>query len=365
MSLRGQVGTMALEDVLEWAVRRKVTGTLTCERNGRVRALAVQNGAVEWASSSMPEEQLGQILLATGGITEDGLADALGVRNETQVPLGRILLMVGAVREEDVVTALAAKIRESVSDLVTWTDGSFELDPRPPLGGGVSAPINLDVCLTIARRRVQRWSAIRAAIPDDQVQFYARRTEPPEIDSPIDATRVWALAIASETAARIVAACGGERYAVLDHLAQLITEGALGIDRRTKPRTESATELAQGARARLRTGDRAAALEMAERAKQLAPTDPDARSAHSAAERARVAEVARTLLAKHRVPRLRRSPAEIAEMELTDVERRLVHRIDGRWDLLSLIRTASVRESEALLAIAKLAERGVVELSKP
>ena len=365
MSLRGSVSTMALEDVLEWAVRRKASGTLTCERGGRVRTLALEGGAVLWASSSAPEEQLGQILLATGGVTEAGLADALGVRTETQVQLGRILLMVGAVTEEDVVTALGAKIREAVSDLVTWTDGTFELDPKVPLTAGVQTPIALDVCLTVARRRVGRWSQIRTAIPDDNAHFYARRSEPPEIDSPIDGTRVWQLAIAGETAARIAAASGGERFAALDHLAQLVLAGALGIERLKHPRTESASELASGARARLRTGDRAAALEMAERAKSIAPTDPDARAAHSAAERARVAEVARNLLSKHRVPRLRRSPAELEAMELTDVERRLVHRIDGRWDLLSLIRTASVRESEALLALARLAERGVVELSAP
>jgi hypothetical protein len=365
MSLRGQVSTMALEDVLEWGVRRRVSGTLTCERDGLVRVVALDVGAVLWASSSAPDEQLGQILLATGGVTEQGLADALGVRSETQVQLGRILLMVGAVTEHVVVTALSAKIRETVSDLLTWTDGTFELDERPALTGGVSAPINLDVCVTVARRRVGRWAQIRAAIPDDTVSFFAKRTDAPSIDSPIDGGRVWQLAILGETASRIAASCGGERFAVLDHLAQLVNQGALGIDRRSGPRTESASELASGARARLRTGDRAAALAMAERARALAPTDPEARAAHAAAERARVAEVARDLLAKHRVPRLRRSPAELAQMDLTEVERRLVHRIDGRWDLLSLIRTSSVRESEALLALARLAERGVVELSPP
>jgi hypothetical protein len=365
MSLRGQVSTMALEDVLDWGVRRKVSGILTCEHEGRVRVLALEGGAVLWASSSAPDEQLGQILLASGSVTEEGLADALGVRSETQVQLGRILLMVGAVREEDVVTALAAKTREAVSDLLTWTEGTFELEPRSAVSGGVSAPINLDVCVTVARRRVGRWAQIRAAIPDESACFFPKRTEAPEIDSPIDATRVWQLAVAGETAARIAAACGGERFAVLDHLAQLVHQGALGIERRTGPRTESAAELASGARARLRTGDRAAALAMAERARALAPTDPETRAAHAAAERARVAEVARDLLARHRVPRLRRSQAELAAMDLTEVERRLVHRIDGRWDLLSLIRTSSVRESEALLALARLAERGVVELSSP
>jgi Domain of unknown function (DUF4388) len=363
MSLRGQVATMALEDVLDWAVRRRATGVLTAEHAGQVRTLALEAGQVLWASASEADEQLGQILLATGAVTEAGLADALGVRAETHVPLGKILLMVGAVTEEDLITALAAKIRESVSDLVTWTDGSFELDPRPAPGGGVAASIALEVCLTVARRRIGRWSQIRAVIPEDHARFFPRLSSPVEIDSAIDGARLWGLAIAGESASRIAASCGGERFMALDHLASLVNAGALGIDRRTQPRTESAAELAHGARARLRTGDRAAALQMAEKARAMSPFDPDARAAHAAAERARVAEVARSLLSRHRIPRLKRSPAEIAQLDLSELERRLVHRIDGRWDLLSLIRTASVREAEALLALARLADRGVVELS--
>jgi Domain of unknown function (DUF4388) len=356
---------MAIEDVLEWGVRRKVTGVLTAERAGRVHVVALDGGNVLWASSNQPEEQLGQILLATGEVAEAGLTDALSVRAETQVLLGRILLMVGAADEDAVVEAVCAKIRETISELVTWTDGTFELEPRAASLAGVTASIPLDVCLTVARRRVGRWAQIRGVVPTDGARFFARATDPPPIDSPVDRATVWAMAIGGTSAAGIAAAARGERFAALDALAQLIDAGALGIERRTGPRTESPRELAAGALGRLRTGDRAVALEMAERARLQAPDDPEVRAAYAAAERARVAEVARSLLARHRVPRLRRSPAELEKLDLSDVERRLVHRIDGRWDLLSLVRTASVREAEALLALARLAERGVVELSPP
>ena len=56
-----------------------------------------------------------------------------------------------------------------------------------------------------------------------------------------------------------------------------------------------------------------------------------------------------------REPDARRSSSPTAEVELAA-------RVDGRWDLLSLVRSASVREAEALLAFARLAEVGVVEL---
>lgn len=77
-------------------------------------------------------------------------------------------------------------------------------------------------------------------------------------------------------------------------------------------------------------------------------------------ERARVAEVARQLLARHRVPRRVRAPT--SDMGLSEAELELAGRVDGCWDLLSLVRAANLREAEALLAFARLAEVGVVEL---
>jgi hypothetical protein len=363
VSIRGAVATMALEDVLEWAYRRRITGILTAQRADTVLAVGVAAGQAFWASSSRPEEQVGQVLVASGGLDPQALADALSVRDETHVVLGKILMMVGAVQEDTLVMTLATKIRETIAELVTWHDGSFDLEVRPVALSGVDASVGLDVCLGIARRRVARWAQIREAIPGDQCRFFARATAPPAGESVVEADRLWRLATAGERAGRIAAHFGGERFAVLEQLAAWLAAGAIGLDRRQGVRTETPTELAEGAQARLRQGDRAGALEIARRALAVAPDDLQVRLAHAQAERARVAEVARQLLARHRVPRLRRSPAEIAALELTDTERRLVHRIDGRWDLLSLVRSSSVREADALLAIARLAERGVVELS--
>jgi len=49
-------------------------------------------------------------------------------------------------------------------------------------------------------------------------------------------------------------------------------------------------------------------------------------------------------------------------LNLLDLDLELAGRVDGRWDLLSLIRSSGVREAEALLAFSRLADAGVVEL---
>jgi hypothetical protein len=356
---------MSAEDVLEWIGRRKLSAPVTFERRGLVRSLVVEEGQIVWASSNRRDEQLGVILVKSGLVQERALADALEARAETGVPLGKVLLMSGLITEADLVETLATKIRETVADVITWTDGQFDVVPRNQPATGVIAQLSIDVCLTVARRRADRLSAIMGILGADDVTFYV----PPNIAPPsrhgregdlVDVMKVWTLAGDRHTAADIAAAFSGERYAVYDRLAEMVQAGQLVIDRRQRERTNSAVELAAGARGRLRGGDRAGALAMAAQALHQDPSDAEVRKTFVQAERARVAEVAKQLLSRHRVPKRVKDPK--SEPTLSEAEIELAARVDGRWDLLSLIRSANMREAEALVAFAHLAEVGVLEL---
>jgi hypothetical protein len=369
MSLRGALGTMPAEDVLEWAARRKVSGPITFERKGLVRSLVVEEGSIVWASSNRREEQLGVVLVRSGLVQERALAESLETRAETGVPLGKVLLMAGLIGEAELVQILSTKIRETVTDIATWTEGTFDAVPRPPAPAtGVSANLKIEICLTVARRRAARMRDIMNVLGADDVTFFV----PPNVGPPpapnddagvFDIAKIWAMAGDRQTAADISAAFGGERFATFDALARMVETGQLTVDRRHRQRTNSAVELAAGARGRLRQGDRAGALAMATQALHQDPNDAEVRKTFAMIERARVAEVAKQLLQRHRVPRrLRDVERDGTALGLSRHEIDLAGRVDGRWDLLSLIRSASVREAEALLAFAHLAEVGVVDL---
>jgi len=355
---------MPAEDVLEWIGRRRLTTPVMFERGGIQRSLVVEAGSIVWASSNRRDEQLGVILVRSGAVAERALADALEARTETGVPLGKVLLMSGLITEMDLIEILATKVREAVTDVLTWTEGQFEVVPRSQQPAtGVNAQLPIEICLTVARRRSARMTAIMETLGTDDATFEV----PPDAIPPasedgqvIDLPRIWALAGDRHTAAEIAAAFSGERYAAYDALARMIDAGRLTIDRRQRERTNSAVELAAGARSRLRQGDRAGALAMATQALHQDPSDAEVRKTFTQIERARVAEVAKHLLSRHRVPK--RLRAATPELGLSAGELELANRIDGRWDLLSLIKSAGVREAEALLAFAHLAEVGVVEL---
>jgi len=362
MSLRGALSTMSAEDVLEWVGRRKLSAPITFERRGLVRSLVIEEGSIVWASSNRRDEQLGVILVRSGLVAERALADALEARAETGVPLGKVLLMSGLMTEADLVDILATKIRETVTDVITWHDGSFDVVPRgQPPSTGVNAQLAIDICLTVARRRATRMAEIMEILGADDVTFFVPpgATAPPPKDGDlIDAAKAWGLAGDRHTAADIAATFAAERYATYDKLVQMVQGGKLVIDRRHRERTNSAVELAAGARGRLRQGDRAGALVMAMRALHQDPSDPEVRKTFAQSERARVAEVAKQLLSRHRVPRRLKEPPG----DLEPAEKLLAQRVDGRWDLLSIVRASGIREADALLAIAHLAEVGVIDL---
>lgn len=371
MSVHGALSTMPAEDVLEWAARRKLSAPLTFEHESTLRSLVVEDGIIVWASSNRRDEQLGVILARSGFVTERALAEALEARVESGVPLGKVLLMSGLISETDLIEILATKIRETVTDIVTWPEGTFEVLPRTgPPSSGVNAQLPIEICLTVARRRTARMQQIMGVLGSDDVTFQVPPGAlPPAPDSTsglIDRARLWALAGDRHTAGDLAATFRGERFATYDALAAMVEAGRLVIDRHQRDRASSAVELAAGARNRLRQGDRAGALAMATQALHQDPSDEDVRRTFSQVERARVAEIAKQLLARHRVPRLVRELSDqlAAELALSDTEMELAARVDGRWDLLSLLRSVSVREAEALLAFARLAEVGVVELGE-
>jgi hypothetical protein len=373
MSVRGALSTMPAEDLLEWVARRKLSAPITFERRGTVRSLGVEDGGVVWASSNRREEQLGVILVRSGLVAERALADALEARAETGVPLGKVLLMSGLIAEIDLVEILATKIRESVTDVLTWTDGTFDIVPRTQTPAtGVDAKLPIEICLTVARRRSSRMVDIMNVLGADDVAFFC----PPHVQAPgtaddgqvIDLAKLWALAGDRHTAADMAATFAGERFATFDALARLVQANKLTVDRRHRERTNSAVELAAGARGRLRHGDRAGALAMATQALHQDPSDAEVRKTFAQIERARVSEVAKQLLSRHRVPKrvAIEEPKTLEKLAtehgLSAADLELAARVDGCWDLLSLVRSAGVREAEALLGFARLAEAGVVEL---
>jgi len=373
MSVQGSLKTMSPVDVLGWLERRGLAGDLTVERAGTSRRFQVARGAVTSASSTDPAEYLGQMLLNAGHITEDLLREAFALQAQTGTQIGKILVDRGRVAEAALREILEVKIREGVYDAMSWEDGAFVFEPddgAPRLAQyGVEVPIA--VCLTDGAERATQWKAIRAAIPRPDLRFFVpdrswlQRARPGSPSALVLEDVQHGL-----TVREIILERHALTFQVYQRVFELLQRGIIQPDRRAggrdepPPGTERTDPLAlvEAARGRARGGDRRGAVELARRALEAAPADEHIKRTYQELERSLFAELSRALLKKFRVPRLLKAKEELAALELTAEERYLVGRIDGRWDLLSLMRVSPLREVEALITFQRLAERGLIAL---
>ncbi len=360
---------MPVEDLFDWIDRRFACGSLTLERATVTRSFHFDSGYVTNASSNDPSEHLGQLLLKQGQVDEEALNDAFRVQADTGVLLGKILLMVGAIDEDALRATLELKIREAMAEALSWTEGAFVFEPDATTVtvSEYEVSVNLRETIDLATERRDEWRAIRRLIPGDEVSFWI--SDPGAVASSGDSEGLAMLVAQVEqgaTVGRIVLEQPGMRFEVMRELARLVERGLIAVDKRKSrrgPEEEmSLEELEIAARGRATGGDRSGALALVERALDRDPENPGIQKLQRDLERALFAELSRRLLTSFRVPKLLMTKEELETIEMSTAERYLTGRIDGRWDLLSLMRVSPLREVEALITFQRLADRGIIAL---
>src|SRR5215510_813443 len=126
MSLKGNLKTMSLPDILQWIAVGQKTGTLHLERLSVKKRIIVREGLIFSSWSNDPRESLGQFLIRERLVTEEQLFKALLAQEEEGRLIGSILVADGVLGEDDLKRALKAKAEETVFDLFLWPSGQFE-----------------------------------------------------------------------------------------------------------------------------------------------------------------------------------------------------------------------------------------------
>ena len=328
------------------------------------RSFHFDSGYVTNVSSDDPSEHLGQLLRKGRLVSEQALEDAFRVQADTGVLLGKILLMVGALNEDQLRQTLESKFAESVSDAVSWHDGTFVFEPDSTsmTVSEYEVSVNLRGAIDAGAERAPQWQRIREHFQGDETKFWMKDRAIAGDSSP----ELLDLIEAGRSAGELLLELPYTRFEVMGALADLIEAGVLGVDRRSGRRDSeselSHEEIARAVRGRALGGDRAGALAMVERAIERDAENESLISLKGEMERAVFAELSRSLLTSFRVPKLLKTEQELETIDMNKTERYLTGRIDGRWDLLSLMRISPMREVEALLAFKRLADRGIISL---
>lgn len=370
MAIAGNLQTMSIEDLLQWVSFAQKSGTLTITSGDTEKTIVFDRGRIVSTASNDPREYLGQFLISYGYIGEAELKKAMEVQLESGILLGRILVTIGAITETELVRLMRRKAEESVFDVFLWPRGDFRF-----VEGEVPSlrmvPLQLDVHGVIMEgvRRVDEWKRIQQQLPDDAAVVKLDRSIDPASLSSVEAVIVQAID-GRRSVAEIVLETRSSPFFVSKTLLDLASRGFVSIaaagteagERLQAPAGGEIPALIRQGQAALRQGDFRGALQLLQRAQGADPESALAATALRGAEQAIAGALKSRGVEAHRIPVLVRTYEEVRDMEFTANEGFLLSRVNGEWDIGSIVKVSPMRESDALVIFDSLRERGVIEL---
>jgi hypothetical protein len=370
-------------DLLQWLSLGQKTGTLVISNSRVEKKIFFRNGRVISSASNDPREYLGQFLMSHGYLTEPELKKAMEVQQQSGILLGKILVMIEVITEPDLQRFMRLKAEEEIYDIFLWNDGDFYfVDDELPHMEMIPLQVDVTGIIMEGTRRVDEWARIRESIPNEAVIPVLMRevdyTELEEVEEPI----VRAID-GKRTIADIVLESRSSAFTISSTVAALVRHG---FARLVDPSTQKMAKLAEdletpqpqvraefneddeilsllnGAQTALRGRDFEKTQRLLRAAQNLDPNHPKIRTAIKGAETVILGELRGQGLLETKVPKVAKPLEEITQMNFTPNEGFILSRINGTWDINSLIKISPIRETDAMLIFYKLWKDGIIAL---
>jgi hypothetical protein len=381
MSITGNLKTMELAELLQWLSQSKKTGSLVIDDGRVTKQVYFRDGRVISSASTDPKEHLGHFLVSHGLIGEPELAKAIEMQERTKMLLGKILVTIGALDETILHKLLRLKAEESVYDIFTWAEGEFRfIDGDLPKGTLI--PLDLDVTRLAFEgvRRLDEWQRIREKIPSVQaIPVAIANLDDPQ--APPQARQILALVDDSRTIEEICLQTHTSDFHVCRVLFEQIERKRLKV---VKPRWRmepappvpgggppvprggdvEARSLLAGAHDHLVHGRYDQTLRHLRAARSL---EPDSREVQTAVETAE--ETIRERLEADgvrltAVPKLAVDIEELTASKITPQEGFMLSRVNGSYDLGSIVKISPMPQLDALLVFWRLLKAGHITLEE-
>jgi hypothetical protein len=384
MGIVGNLKTMQLEELLQWLSQSKKNGTLQIN-NGKVeKKIFFKEGRIISSSSTSPEEYLGHFLVSHGLINELELTKAIELQEQTHMLLGKILVTTGAIEEKALHRLLRLKAEESIYNIFSWGEGEFRfLDDSLPESALV--PMNLDVTAIVLEgvQRVDEWRRIRKVIPSSEaIPVAITELDSSELDP--GARQILELINDERTVEEIQLQTHSSEYHVCRVLFEQYQQGRLKIIKpRWKARTGEialaaptstglapvasnepigAPSLLKSAHAFMAQRNYEQALRHLRAAKSLEPESKEVQEAMQKGEKTMREELERAGVTLTSVPKLAISMEQLTTVKISPQEGFMLTRINGSYDIQSIVKITPMPQLDALLVFWKLHQAGHIRL---
>lgn len=221
-TLRGTLEGFSIADVIGLINMNKKSGILSFVFHGSTKALFFTKGEIVFATSSLPQDRLGESLVRAGKLKREDLEGALRDADRRQGwVLGKLLVEKAYLAPKDLFQGVRRQVEEIIYSLFLQKQGVYfffegDLDTRdfPKLNMSAQNLVMEGI------RRIDEWGLFLEKIPSGELML-SRKRELPQIDLTPDERGVLDLADGTRTVSEISRSSGlGEfnTYKVLHHL---------------------------------------------------------------------------------------------------------------------------------------------------
>lgn len=357
---------MDLAELLQWVTLGRKTGILTFVRNKTKNHIYLRDGQIISSKSNEPTKELGHFLFFQGKVTETQLKRALELQQQNRAILGKVLVQEGFVTQAEVEKALVSRTEEVIYDLFLWDDGYFHFSPN---GYNIEELIliNLDIngILFEGVRRKDEWVRIRKVFRSNDVVLALKQ----EADlkglslTPVQKKLLF-LATMGKSISEMVLELHGSDFPVNYELLQLYEQNVLEIreiPQEPEPEEDTAQLFSKGL-GLMQQHLYSEAISVFQEIQRREPQNAWADQQIELAEQAICQELYKTSLPSHKVPYFLVPEETLARYNLTHEEGFLASRINGTWDLKSIVMLSPLREIEILQIVDKLLKMGLIAL---
>jgi Domain of unknown function (DUF4388) len=374
MGITGNLATMSIADLLQFLETGQKSGALRVIRENVTKEIFFEEGCIIGSKSTDPKEYFGQFLLHYGKIDEPQLRQALvNQRHQRDMPLGKILRSMGVFSEGEMTELLHRLAMEILYELFLWEQGDFQFED------GVSPPptatrIEIKPTRLVMEGvyRMDEWRRYREVLPSDRVVLgLLPGRSPSGVKEGSDIPRILWFVKKGMTLGEICYNLHASRFHVYSRLHQLLAEGVIQVlEEQAEPaqaaptpaEPEASGEMLQQVRKQLASGSLVEALTLLHSFLEAQPGNPEAAALLASAEPHFVEQTYRGTLTPETVLKLQASLETVMTMRLGPKEGFILSRINGSWDVRSILSVCPFREAESLLILRKLLEGKLIGL---
>jgi hypothetical protein len=363
---------MQLTDVIQWIHSTRQSGTLTVSVDLEDTHLVFKQGEVTAVGTDDPLRlDLGQTLLARGAINEAQLVYALR-RTDSDRSVVDVLVESGALDADDVSRYQVEHIFDYALDLFLHQEGSFLFSPAAsshqllfpteiPAENLLTHPISTQQLLLDAMRQLDEWQRIQAAFPNPYVIVHALEGMS---DNPV--WRELRRAAGLLSVGELILHVGRSRFFVYKLLYEAYQSGLIVMDEQSSmpvdtTRDEPVEMLLRNARILVEEHQHEEAREVLATVLHVEPDNREARKLLTDLRAEYLASLYQQV-PPHRVPVLALDPDALAGLDLTPRESYLASRLDGSWDVASLVVANPLSELDTLRTLRKFLHAGIARL---